>query len=379
MTDTTEARLRHTPLYDLHRELGAKMVPFAGYAMPVQYGTGILKEHLHTRAKAGLFDTSHMGQASLSGIDGADPAHALERLTPADLLGVKSGHQRYGLLLNEAGGIADDFMTLRLAGEDALHLVVNAATKDTDFAYIAEKLQGLAQLKPCADRALLALQGPASESVLQVLQPLVADLVFMQGMRTKLAGIPAIVTRSGYTGEDGFEISVSNADAPELARILLAHPDVLPIGLGARDSLRLEAGLCLYGHDITTQTNPAEAGLIWSVGKRRRQDMDFPGAKKTLDGNPVRRRVGLKLQGAGIAREGTEIADPTGRSIGVVTSGGFAPSLNAPIAMGYVEYAFAAVDTPVSLIVRGRVIPACVTAMPFISQNYKRSNDKRAV
>lgn len=372
MTDTTEAELRHTPLYELHRALGAKMVPFAGYAMPVQYSTGILKEHLHTRAKAGLFDTSHMGQASLSGVGEVDPARALEKLTPADLMGLKSGYQRYGLLLNEAGGICDDFMALRLGCENALHLVVNAATKDADFAYIAAKLQGKAQLKPHTDRALLALQGPAAESVLAVLQPVVADLVFMQGIRTHLAGIPAIVTRSGYTGEDGFEISVSNTDALELARILLENPDVLPIGLGARDSLRLEAGLCLYGHDIDAQTNPAEAGLIWSIGKRRRQDKDFPGAEKTLSAAPRRRRVGLKLQGAGIAREGSEIADATGRIIGTVTSGGFAPSLNAPVAMGYVETAFAAVDTPVSLIVRGRAIPACVAAMPFVSQNYKR-------
>lgn len=364
----SETELLRTPLYDLHRELGAKMVPFAGYAMPVQYATGILQEHLHTRAKAGLFDTSHMGQASLCG---PDPAAALEQLTPADLVGLKPGQQRYSLLLNAAGGINDDFMTLRLAGEAALHLVVNAATKQADFAYIAERLAGRAELAPL-DRALLALQGPAAEDVLAGLQPEVRALTFMQGGRTELTGVPAIITRSGYTGEDGFEISLPLDGAEKVARLLLSHPDVLPIGLGARDSLRLEAGLCLYGHDINSQTDPAEAGLIWSVGKRRRQDKDFPGADKTLDGNPVRRRVGLRLESAGIAREGAEITAKDGFVIGVVTSGGFAPSLNAAIAMGYVNSAFAAPDTPVDLVVRGRPIAARIAAMPFITPRYKR-------
>ena len=273
MTDT----LRRTPLYALHLELGGKMVPFAGYEMPVQYPAGVLKEHLHTRAKAGLFDVSHMGQGFLAG-----DTDALERVTPADVTGLKEGMQRYGLLLNEGGTIKDDFMFSRLAGEKDLYLVVNAGTKEGDFAYIGDKLKDAATLTPRFDRALLALQGPKAADVLARHALGISALTFMQVIRTAVAGAPAIVSRTGYTGEDGFEISIEGADAEKVARALLADPDVLPIGLGARDSLRLEAGLCLYGHDIDESRNPAEASLMWSIGKRRKEAKDFPGAEKTM-------------------------------------------------------------------------------------------------
>ena len=361
--------LKHTPLYALHLELGGKLVPFAGYAMPVQYPAGILKEHLHTREKAGLFDVSHMGQAFLSG---ADPARALEQLTPADLAGLPEGMQRYGLLLNEAGGIKDDFMTTRLKGEPALYLVVNAATKDGDFAYMGERLAGAADLKPQPQRALLALQGPMAADVLERVSPGISSLTFMQAVRADVAGAPAIVSRTGYTGEDGFEISLEGKDAERVARALLSNDRVLPIGLGARDSLRLEAGLCLYGHDINDTRNPAEAALLWSIGKRRKEARDFPGAAQTLNGAPRVKRVGIRPEGRAPAREGTEIAAKDGRIIGKVTSGGFGPSLNAPVAMGYVESAFAANGTQVDLMVRGKAMPAVVSPTPFVPNRYRR-------
>lgn len=372
MTDIAQGELKHTPLYALHLELGAKMVPFAGYAMPVQYPAGILKEHLHTRASAGLFDVSHMGQAFLSG---EDPARALERLTPADIVGLKEGRQRYALLLTQQGTIKDDFMVARLEGEPALYLVVNAATKDGDFAYIAERLKGIAALAPQSGRALLALQGPKAEAALARHAPEAAALVFMQIKRMTLAGVPAIVGRTGYTGEDGYEISIAAKDAEHVARALLAEPEVLPIGLGARDSLRLEAGLCLYGHDIDETTNPVEANLAWSIGKRRKMDKDFPAAEAIVDallGGAPRKRVGIRLDGKAPAREGSEIAAKTGRIVGRVTSGGFGPSLNAPVAMGYVETQFAADGTEVDLIVRGKRLPAHVAPMPFVANGYKR-------
>jgi len=372
MTDTTQI-LRKTPLHALHVELGGKMVPFAGYDMPVQYPTGILKEHLHTREKAGLFDVSHMGQAFLSG---DDPARALERVTPADLVGLKEGMQRYGLLLNDAGGIKDDFMTTRLAGERDLYLVVNASMKESDFAYIAERLKGIATLAPQPDRALLALQGPAAAAVLARHAPGIDALTFMKVARAQIAGIPAIVSRTGYTGEDGFEISIAAADAARLARILLKEPEVLPIGLGARDSLRLEAGLCLYGHDIDETTEPVEANLVWAIGKRRKTDKDFPAAEKIVDrifNGTARKRVGIRPDGKAPARDGTEIADKKGRVVGRITSGGFGPSLNAPVAMGYVETAFAADGTEIDLLVRGKAMPARVAPMPFVPHRYKRA------
>jgi aminomethyltransferase len=340
--------------------------------MPVQYPAGILKEHLHTREKAGLFDVSHMGQAFLSG---ADPARALERLTPADLTGLPEGMQRYGLLLNETGGIKDDFMTTRLKGEPALYLVVNAATKDGDFAYMGEKLAGVADLKPQPQRALLALQGPMAADVLKRVSPGISSLTFMQAVRVHVAGAPAIVSRTGYTGEDGFEISLDGKDAERVARALLADDRVLPIGLGARDSLRLEAGLCLYGHDMDENTDPVEANLTWSMGKRRKEARDFPGSSRIMEhllNGAGKKRVGLRPEGRAPAREGTEIADKSGRVVGHVTSGGFGPSLNAPVAMGYVESQFSAPGTKLDLLVRGNAMPAEVVAMPFVPNRYKR-------
>ena len=367
------AELRKTPLHALHVARGAKMVPFAGYEMPVQYPTGILKEHLHTREAAGLFDVSHMGQAFLSG---DDPARAIERLTPADLVGLREGNQRYGLLLNEQGTIKDDFMTTRLMGEPALYLVVNAGTKDSDFAYMADQLRGTAELLPQPDRALLALQGPKAVVALERHSPGISKLTFMKVARVTVAGAPAIVSRSGYTGEDGFEISIEARDAERVAEALLGEPEVLPIGLGARDSLRLEAGLCLYGHDIDETTDPVEASLVWSIGKRRKIEKDFLAAERIMDrlfnGVP-RKRVGIRPDGKAPAREGAEIADKTGRIIGRVTSGGFGPSLNAPMAMGYVETALAGDGTEINLIVRGKPNPARVAPMPFVPHRYRRA------
>ena len=378
MTDTNET-LKFTPLHALHLELGGKMVPFAGYSMPVQYPAGVLKEHLHTREKAGLFDVSHMGQAFLSG---ADPAKALEQVTPADIQGIPDGMQRYGLLLSDEGGIKDDFMTTRLAGEAALYLVVNAAMKDADFAYIAEKLKGQAQLAPAPDRALLALQGPLAADVLERHSPGISQMTFMQAKRVTVAGAPAIVSRTGYTGEDGFEISIEGKDAEKVARALLAEAEVLPIGLGARDSLRLEAGLCLYGHDMDDSIDPVEANLVWSMGKRRKEARDYPGAARIarhLQDGAAKKRVGLRPEGRAPAREGTEIADKSGRVVGRVTSGGFGPSLNAPLAMGYVEKEFAANGTKLDLIVRGKALGAEVVAMPFVPNRYKRAKKSEGV
>src|ERR1700761_6514718 len=342
--------LRRTPLHALHLELGAKMVPFAGYEMPVQYPAGVLKEHLHTREKAGLFDVSHMGQAFLAG-----DTSALERVTSADVAGLKEGMQRYGLLLTEAGTIKDDFMFSRLAGEADMYVVVNADTKDGDFAYIGEKLKGAAALTLRPDRALLALQGPLAATVLERHSPGISDLTFMKVVRNTVAGAPAIISRTGYTGEDGFEISIEGADAERVARALLGESDVLPIGLGARDSLRLEAGLCLYGHDMDETVDPVEADLVWAIGKRRRTEGGFAGANIVLDkllNGVARRRVGILPDGRAPAREGTEIAKD-GAVIGVITSGGFGPSKNGPVAMGYVQSEFAENGTSLELKVRG--------------------------
>jgi aminomethyltransferase len=378
MTNTDSLSIRRTPLHALHLELGGKMVPFAGYELPVHYQAGILKEHLHTRAQAGLFDVSHMGQASL---DGPDPAAALESLTPADVKGLKEGQQRYALLLNRVGGIKDDFMAARLAGEPSLHIVVNGATKEGDFAYITKELNGSAQLSPQPDRALLALQGPGAEQVLSRHAPQASHLNFMQCVRMSVAGTPAIVSRSGYTGEDGFEISIAAGDAEHVARALLSEPEALPIGLGARDSLRLEAGLCLYGHELNEDIDPVSANLVWSIGKRRRNDGDFPAADRILSllsEGSRELRVGIRPEGRAPAREGTEIADKTGRIIGRVTSGGFGPSVNAPVAMGYVETAFSAVGTEVDLLVRGKPLAARIAPMPFAPHRYKRAPTTQA-
>jgi len=367
--------LRKTPLHGLHLSLGAKMVPFAGYEMPVQYGAGIIKEHLHTRAAAGLFDVSHMGQALLGG---DDPARALERLTPADIVGLKPGQMRYALLLSDDGCIKDDFMAARLTNESALMLIVNAATKEADFAHIGKELAGVAAIVPQTERALLALQGPLAEAVLLRHAESVDELGFMRIARFQVAGFPAIVSRSGYTGEDGFEISLAVSDAEPVARALLAEPEVLPIGLGARDSLRLEAGLCLYGHDIDETTSPVTAGLAWVIGKRRKLARDFPAAERImaeLFEGTRRKRVGLRLADKVPAREGTEIVDHTGATIGRVTSGGYSPSLGLPIAMGYVDTEFAREGTEVGLLVRELRRQAIVVPLPFVPHRYKRSGN----
>ncbi len=371
--NASDVTLKRTPLHALHLSLGARMVAFAGYEMPVQYRTGIVKEHLHTRQSAGLFDVSHMGQAFL---DGGDAAAALESLTPADIAGLKDGQMRYGLLLNDSGGIKDDFIAARLEGERALYLVVNAATKDSDFATIGERTKGRAILTPAPSRALLALQGPRAEAVLSRHADGVAALGFMKLKRFRVAGAPAIVSRSGYTGEDGFEISLSEAEAERVARLLLCEPEVLPIGLGARDTLRLEAGLCLYGHDIDETTTPIAASLSWVIGKRRKLARDFLAADRLmaelLEGTK-QKRVGLRLLDKAPAREGADIVEASGRSVGRVTSGGFGPSVGAPIAMGYVDTECAADGTELSIMVRSLPRPARVAPLPFIAHRYKRS------
>jgi aminomethyltransferase len=354
------------------------MVPFAGYAMPVQYPAGILTEHLHCRAGAALFDVSHMGQAELRG---EKAAAALEARTPADVQGLKPHRQRYALLTTEAGGIFDDFMVANFG--DRLFLVVNASRKQEDFARIEAALPSGVTLKRLPDRALLALQGPKAAEAIGPLAPELARLSFMQVAETTIAGVPALVSRSGYTGEDGFEISVPADQAERFARAVLALPGVQPAGLGARDSLRLEAGLCLYGNDIDETTSPVEAALVWSIGKRRRMAWDFPGAdrvREELANGPKRQRVGIRPEGRQPARGHTPVhapggdpsRAPAGEPIGEITSGGFGPSLNAPMGMGYVAPAFAADGTALSLMVRGKPLPASVAPMPFIPHRYAR-------
>lgn len=371
-------RLLGTPLAAEHRESGARMVPFAGYSMPVQYATGILAEHLWTRESAGLFDVSHMGQAALIGPDHETTARALETLVPADILGLKLGQQRYTQLLNDEGGILDDLMVARSADPNAegeLLLVVNASTKEADYAHMAARLPAGVELRRFDERALLALQGPKAEAVLASHAPDLATLGFMTGAPTMLAGLPTYVSRSGYTGEDGFEISLPAERAVELWRLLLGDPAVKPVGLGARDSLRLEAGLCLYGHDIDETTSPIEAGLAWSIQRRRRQEGGFPGFERVareLAEGPARRRAGIRPEGRAPAREGTPVRDGEGREVGTVTSGGFGPSVNGPIAMGYVAPQHAQPGTALDLIVRGKGLAARVAPLPFVPHRYKR-------
>lgn len=365
--------LKTTPLHALHIELGAKMVPFAGYDMPVQYPDGVLAEHLHTRDAAGLFDVSHMGQAYLVGPDHASVCAAIEALVPGDILGLESTAIRYTLLLNDKGGIRDDLMVTRTVKDGVLFLVVNAACKDADFAHIASHLPKGVELRRLEDRALIALQGPKAAAVFARLAPAAAEQGFMTGVEMNVAGTPCLVSRSGYTGEDGYEISVPEEDAVALTKKLLAEPEVKPIGLGARDSLRLEAGLCLYGHDIDETTTPVEGALTWTISKRRREEANFPGAKIILGqiaNGVTRKRVGLLPEGKAPAREGTEITDASGRKIGVVTSGGYGPSLGGPIAMGYVETAHAKTGTDVELMVRGKGRPAKIAAMPFVEKRF---------
>jgi aminomethyltransferase len=374
----TDAPLLQTPLHAEHLSLGARMVPFAGYAMPVQYPAGIIAEHAATRDSAGLFDVSHMGQAALIGPDHVTTARALEALVPADILGLRLGQQRYTQLLNEDGGILDDLMVTRPADparDGQLLLIVNASTKEADYAHLAACLPASVKLFRADSRALLALQGPKAETVLFAHAPEAAALAFMTGRLLTIAGIEAHVSRSGYTGEDGFEISVPGERAAELWRLLLDDPAVKPVGLGARDSLRLEAGLCLYGHDIDATTSPIEAGLAWSIQKRRREEGGFPGEeriRRELAEGPSRVRVGIRPEGRAPAREGTPIAITEGGEVGTVTSGGFGPSLGAPIAMGYVGREAAAPGMPLRLTVRGKPLAANIAPMPFVPHRYKR-------
>ncbi len=373
---STEQQLSKTPLHALHLELGARMVPFAGYDMPVQYPLGVMKEHQHTREQAGLFDVSHMGQIRLTG---ANAAQALETLVPVDIIDLPVGMQRYAMFTNESGGILDDLMVANL-GNDELFLVVNAACKDQDLAHLQQHIGDQCTITALfEERALLALQGPAAVTVLARLAPEVAKMTFMQFARVNLQGIDCFVSRSGYTGEDGFEISVPATDAEKLARALLAEPEVQAIGLGARDSLRLEAGLCLYGHDMNTETTPIEASLLWAISRARRADGPrpggFPGAEQIFaqqQNGIARKRVGLLPQERTPVREGAEIVNEAGEIIGNVCSGGFGPTLGGPLAMGYLDSAYAALETPVWAIVRGKKVQMLVSKMPFVPQRYYR-------
>lgn len=372
----TDTALQKTPLHALHLELGARMVPFAGYSMPVQYPAGLMAEHQHTRTAAGLFDVSHMGQLRLVG---PDAAAALESLIPVDVIGLAVGKQRYGLLLNEDGGIIDDLMFFN-RGED-IFVIVNGACKVGDIAHIQQKIGTRCEVIPMPDMALLALQGPQAVTALSRLAPGVEQLVFMTGGRFTVAGCDCFLTRSGYTGEDGFEISVPASQADTLARALLAQPEVQPIGLGARNSLRLEAGLCLYGNDLDTRTTPIEASLNWAIQKVRRSGGEraggFPGAATVLaqldtPARLTRKRVGLVALERVPVREHTELQNAEGRRIGEVTSGLLGPTIDKPVAMAYVDPAFAAVGTRVNALVRGKPVPMEVTAMPFVPARYFR-------
>jgi aminomethyltransferase len=358
-----------TPLAPLHRRLGARMVSFAGYNMPLHYAPGILAEHRHCRMAAALFDVSHMGQALLLG-KGADVA--LERLVCGDIVNLPPGRQRYSLLMHDSGGIRDDVMLARL-DEKRLFLVMNASRKADDAAYIAASLPKGVQLEVLAEHALLALQGPQAAVVLRRFLPGVDTLPFLGVLETALEGVSVLVSRSGYTGEDGFEISVPKDQAIRIAEILLAEPEVKPAGLGARDTLRLEAGLCLYGADIDETTNPVEAALAWVVSKRRRLTWDFVGAeavRAAFQNGPARLRVGLRIEGRALARGGAVIIWPDGTAVGHVTSGGFSPTLNASIAMGYVRRDLSADGVPLSVRIRGTDVPARVSSLPFVPHRY---------
>ncbi len=378
MTDPDSAAPKRTPLYDLHVALGARMVPFAGYDMPVQYPTGILTEHQWTRAEAGLFDVSHMGQCFLIGRDHETVARALEALIPADILSLKPGQQRYSQFLNEEGGVLDDIMVTRSAEPEedgTLMVVVNAGCKDQDFAHLKAHLPAHIKLILAPHRALLALQGPKAALVLARLAPDVATMAFMTAISTVIEGVPVHVSRSGYSGEDGYEISIHEDRVRLLAERLLKESEVKPIGLGARDSLRLEAGLCLYGHELDVSTSPVEAQIQWSIQNRRREEGGFPGferVKRELAEGPKRKRVGIQPDGRAPARDGTEIYNQAGEKIGVVTSGGFGPTLNGPCAMGYVDAAQAQDGTAISLMVRGTAMPARIVKLPFVPHRFYR-------
>lgn len=377
MTHATEAHesLLHTPLHALHLEVGAKMVPFAGYDMPVQYALGVKKEHLHTRDAAGLFDVSHMGQLRLHG---AGAAKALEALVPVDIIDLPEGKQRYAFFTNEQGGILDDLMVANLG--DHLFVVVNAACKAQDIAHIQAHLPADVTLEVIEDRALLALQGPKAADVLARLQPAVSTMSFMDIQQLNIDGVDCIVSRSGYTGEDGYEISVPAANAQALARKLTAYDEVEWIGLGARDSLRLECGLCLYGHDLDTTTTPVEASLLWAISKVRRADGErvggFPGDAIILDQitnkSVNRKRIGLVGETKAPVREGTELFSAQGERIGVVTSGTAGPTAGVPVSMAYVAVDYAELGTTIMAEVRGKMLPMTVAKMPFVPQRYYR-------
>lgn len=378
--DTATTPLLTTPLNALHLELGARMVPFAGYSMPVQYPAGLMAEHLHTRSAAGLFDVSHMGQLRLVG---PDAAAAFESLMPVDVIDLPVGKQRYGLLLNDAGGIIDDLMFFNrdYANGGDIFVIVNGACKVGDIAHIQAKIGQRCQVIPMPEMALLALQGPQAVTALARLAPGVAELVFMTGGRFSVAGCDCFITRSGYTGEDGFEISVSATQADTLARALLAQPEVKPVGLGARNSLRLEAGLCLYGNDIDTTTTPVEASLNWAMQKVRRTGGarvgGFPGTDTVLaqldrPASLTRKRVGLIALERIPVRDHTALQSVDGAPIGEVTSGLLGPSINQPVAIGYVTPEFAALGTVVHALVRGKPVRMQVSAMPFVPTRYYR-------
>lgn len=363
-----------TPLDELHRELGAKMVPFAGYEMPVQYPAGIIKEHLHTREAAGLFDVSHMGQVV---IEGPATAAMLEALVPVDIEGLGIDRQTYALFTNARGGVEDDLIITRWS-EDRFFLVVNAACKEADIAHLRSHLSGQT-LSVMEDRALLALQGPQARAVMSDLCPQAAELVFMQGCHADLDGTPAYITCSGYTGEDGFELSLPAERADHVARQILSRKEVLPIGLGARDSLRLEAGLCLYGHELSPDIDPVQAGLLWSISKVRRPDGDraggFPGAEvifQKIAESTLLRRVGLMVDGKRPVREGQSVIDGDGTAVGTVCSAGYGASCGGPIAMAYVQRACGEPGTDLFVEVRGKQVPVTVTRMPFTPQRYYR-------
>jgi aminomethyltransferase len=378
MAEPESGSLRETPLHAKHRALGARMVPFAGYDMPVQYPTGIIAEHAHTRSAAGLFDVSHMGQAYLVAEDHRSVGAALETLVPADILNLAAGRQRYTQFLDGDGGILDDLMVARspdAADDGRLFLVVNAGRKNADFALVQGALAGKAELRIAEDRALIALQGPRAAEVMVRHCPAAVALPFMGFTSAVLDGQGIHVSRSGYTGEDGFEISARAGDAAALWDVLAADERVKPVGLGARDSLRLEAGLCLYGHDIDETTSPIEAGLAWSIQRRRRETGGFPGEeriRRELREGPPRLRVGLLPDGRAPVREGAVIKNEAGQIVGKVTSGGFGPTVGGPIAMGYVERAFAEAGTPILIELRGKDVPTRITAMPFTPHRFHR-------
>ncbi|WP_334163696.1 glycine cleavage system aminomethyltransferase GcvT [Phenylobacterium sp.] len=372
-----EKVLKTTPLTEAHVALGAKMVEFAGYSMPVQYPDGVLKEHLWTREHAGIFDVSHMGQARLRGVS---PLSAFEEVTPSDFIGLKAGKQRYSVLLNRQGGIIDDLMAARPvapdgSGDDGLFVVVNGACKDNDFRVIDDELAPQVTIERLEDRALIALQGPKAVDVLKRHVPEAAAMVFMDARLLTGFGVDLIVSRSGYTGEDGYEISVPAHAAVSVWNQLLADEHVKPIGLGARDSLRLEAGLPLYGHDLDETVSPIEGDLAFAVSKKRRDARDFPGAAriaKELAEGPGRIRVGLKVREGAPAREGAEIADEAGEVIGKVTSGGFSPVLRQGIALGFVPPSHSEPGTQLNVIVRGKPQKAEVVKTPFVPHRYVR-------